>query len=95
MTQLQLIFGRAPRPKRVTVHQHRASKRGEIEQLFASNIGVRFCSADMHLRFGTAFRSRVSEINRCAIAAIVIHNEVTHNEADGSERSVYWAELKH
>lgn len=92
MTQLQLIFGRAPRARRVGVHARRLSKREEIEQLFTTNLKVRFASAELHMRFGTAFRTRVSEINR-STAPIVIHNEVTHSD-DGSERSVYWAENK-
>ena len=94
MTQLQLTFGRAPRPRKVSVHQRRATKRDAIEQLFTVNAGTRFSSAEMHSRFGTAFRSRVSEINRKAAAAVVIRNEVTHDDTDGSERSVYWAEPK-
>ena len=93
MTQLQLIFDRAPRVRRITVREHRTTKRQEIERLFTENAGVRFCSAEMHVRFGTSFRTRVSEINRSE-AAIVIRNEVTHDD-EGREASVYWAEFKH
>lgn len=92
MTQLQLIFDRAPRARRVTVHQHRATKREEIERLFTENAGTRFGSAELHVRFGTSFRTRVSEINRSG-AAIVIRNEVTHDDA-GHEASMYWGEFK-
>lgn len=92
MTQLQLTFGQIARPKRVTVTQRRTSKREEIEQLFTANVGQRFGTNELHQRFGTSFRTRVSEINR-SDAAVVIRNEVKHDEG-GREASVYWAEFK-
>jgi hypothetical protein len=93
MKQLQLTFNRPARVKRITVHQRRATKRELVEQFFATNVGVRFASVEMHVRFGTAFRTRVSEINRNAGAAIVIRNLVQYDDA-GHEISRYWAEPK-
>lgn len=71
---------------------HRLTKRQQIESFFAENPGRRFSSADLHARFGSAFRTRVSEINRSPESVIIIRNEVTF--ADGAEQSAYWGERR-
>lgn len=71
---------------------HRLTRREQIERFFSDNPGRRFSSADLHGRFGSAFRTRVSEINRSADSAIIIRNETTFT--DGAEQSVYWAERR-
>lgn len=71
---------------------HRLTKRQQIESFFAENPGRRFSSADLHARFGSAFRTRASEINRSSESMVIIHNETTF--ADGAEQSVYWAEQR-
>ena len=71
---------------------HRHTKWQQIEQFFRENPGRRFSSADLHARFGSAFRTRVSEINRSSESAIVIHNRVVFG--DDAEQSVYWAERR-
>lgn len=70
--------------------EQRTTKRQEIEQFFSDNLGVKFSTRDMHWRFGTAFRTRVSDINKPdSKSRIVIRNEVIgHND------SRYWAEVK-
>lgn len=70
----------------------RRTRRLEVLEFFLSNLAVEFSSAFMHERFGTAVRTRISEINRDAKAAIVIRNKVMVE--DGREVSVYWAESK-
>lgn len=42
--------------------------------------------------FGSAVRTRISEINRDARRRIIIRNQVTFQ--DGEEHSVYWAEKR-
>lgn len=68
----------------------RRTKREEILDYFAARVGERIASAVLHQRFGTSFRTRVSEINRDDAAPLTISNR-TAREKDGSEFSVYWA----
>jgi hypothetical protein len=70
--------------------QHRATKRDQIEKFFLDHLGVRFSSYRLHAIFGSAFRSRVSEINRSDNSPIAIQNEVVP-QTDGAEHSVYWS----
>lgn len=71
---------------------HRLTKRQQIELFFSENPGRRFSSPDLHARFGSAFRTRVSEINRSPESVVIIRNEVTFG--DGAEQSMYWAERR-
>jgi hypothetical protein len=51
----------------------------------------------LHERFGPAFRTRVSELNRDPICTIRVLNETRAGRDDRSqpcERSMYWAELR-
>jgi hypothetical protein len=70
----------------------RRSKRQLIEGFFAESPGKRYSSANLHARFGSSFRTRVSEINRDSDSPIQIFNETCSTET--GEASVYWAELR-
>ena len=72
------------------VRQRRATKRDQIERFFLDHLGVRFSTYRLHAIFGSAFRSRVSEINRSDDSPITIQNEVDP-QSDGAEHSVYWS----
>ena len=67
----------------------RLSKRQLIYNFFRPSLGTIFPSQEMHEAFGTAFRSRVSEINR-GDYDIMIFNETDPT----TDASVYWAALK-
>lgn len=73
-------------------HEIRATKKQEIEQFFQANLGTKFSSFMLHERWGTAFRTRCSEINNDDSASIVIRNEVKFRR--GKEASQFWAERK-
>jgi hypothetical protein len=72
-----------------TAEQIRRSKRQLIEEFFTLNLGKCFPSAEMHAKFGSAFRTRVSEINRDPHSKIQIVNETS-----STDRSVYWAKRR-
>jgi hypothetical protein len=74
------------------VLEHRLSKKQQIETFFREHLGVRHSTLWLHETFGTAFRSRVSEINRDPDASITICNEAGFGR-DG-EVSMYWAEKR-
>lgn len=67
----------------------RTTKKERIYALFSENIGRKFNSAYLHATFGSAFRSRVSDINNDPASAIRIVNKT--NIKDDGEVSVYWA----
>lgn len=75
----------------------RQSRRALIETFFREHLGERFKTSLLHERFGPAFRTRVSELNRDLVCPIRILND-TRAERDETgqpcERSVYWAELR-
>jgi hypothetical protein len=68
------------------VQQRRDSKRAQIEAFFGDNIGLKFSSDYCHTRWGSAFRTRVSEINRDEFSSIRILNAT-----DEQDHSQYWA----
>jgi hypothetical protein len=68
------------------VQQRRDSKRAQIEAFFGDNIGLKFSSNYLHGRWGSAVRSRISDINRDQFSSILIVNETDENDG-----SVYWA----
>jgi hypothetical protein len=72
--------------------QRRLSKRQKIRNFFRDCIGVPIGSYSLHGMFGSAVRSRISEINRDPDSPITIKNEVTFQ--NGEECSLYCAELK-
>lgn len=74
----------------MTVDARRANKRAQIVDFFTVNLGRRFDTQYVHQRFGPAFRSRKSEINKDASCPIVILNRTTTHR--GRQQSVYWAE---
>jgi hypothetical protein len=77
-------------PAAQATQRRRATKRDEIEKFFLDHLGVRFSTYRLHAIFGSAFRSRVSEINRSDNSPITIQNEVDP-QTDGAEHSVYWS----
>lgn len=75
----------------------RTSRRAAIEEFFRTHLRIEFRSAVLHQRFGSAFRTRVSEINRDPHASIRISNRpAVGRGVDGrpSEGSIYWGELR-
>jgi hypothetical protein len=75
------------------IRQRRDSKRAQIEAFFGDNIGIRISSRKLHGRWGSAVRTRISNINDDEFSSIRILNEVIP-QRDGSESSWYWAILK-
>jgi hypothetical protein len=73
--------------------QNHESRRDQILAFFRQHIGTSFPTVDLHAEFGSAFRTRVSELNRDLSCPITIHNH-TERLADGAESSCYWAEWK-
>lgn len=74
-------------------YRQRVAKKARILALFSESVGQEFSSAKLHEIFGTAFRSRVSEINRDPTALITIINR-TYVHLEGQECSVYWSAPK-
>lgn len=75
-----------------SVFAHRQTKKQQIEQFFAASLGTRFASPELHAKFGSAVRTRISDINRHQSSTITIHNV---SRWDGTaEISQYWAELR-
>ena len=71
----------------------RKSKRNLIEEYFLARVGVPQNTMALHMKFGTAARTRISEINRDESAPIVIKNR-TWREC-GGEHSEYVAKWRH
>lgn len=71
------------------IQQRRDSKRAQIEAFFGDNLGLKFPSDYCHTRWGSAFRTRVSEINRDEFSGLRILNVTDEND-----HSVYYAEVK-
>jgi len=71
---------------------HRKNKRTDILALFVANLRRPLSSAVLHGRFGSSFRTRVSELNSDAACPITIKNRIDF--IDGMECSVYWSEPK-
>ena len=67
----------------------RITKRDAIAAFFEENLNQRFRTSELHNKFGTAFRSRVSDINRSPKYHIRICNRTLSK--DEAERSEYWA----
>ena len=74
------------------IFRARMSKRERIERMFTNSIGQKFSSAFLHEEYGTAARSRISEINRDPASSIRIKNRVWLD--NGKECSEYWSEQK-
>jgi hypothetical protein len=66
----------------------RQSKRELILYFFSEQLGRKFRTDDLHLRFGTSFRTRVSELNRNPDCLITIQNQTK------GDASCYWAVLR-
>jgi len=60
-----------------TAFRARGSRRAQIKQFFLEHIGEHLGSVVLHERFGPAFRTRVSEINRHPASTIRILNKTT------------------
>jgi hypothetical protein len=69
--------------------QRRETKREGIFRFFVANLHTKFRTDELHGRFGTSFRTRVSELNRDSACPIAIKNQIGEGDA-----SVYWAELR-
>ena len=70
----------------------RSSKRAAIAEWFADHPGLRVSTGECHAKWGTAFRTRVSEINRDPTATVTICN---HTSRCGNiEESCYWGHLR-
>jgi len=70
---------------------NRKTIRQRIEDVFSENLRTEYKSSYLHAVFGSAFRTRVSELNRIPDSPIVIRNRVTKVAEMG--HSVYWLEL--
>lgn len=70
----------------------RQTMRDRITSHFENNIHNRYPSNDLHIKFGTSFRTRVSEVNRDPVSTITIHNSV--RRVKGREVSEYWATVR-
>jgi hypothetical protein len=77
----------------VRVIARRRTKRAAIFDDFSTHVGQQFSSSACHAKYGSAFRSRVSEINRDLETTLTIRNAVSIQE-DGTEESVYWSEVR-
>lgn len=86
--QPSLSFGAA-----ASVRHRRRSKREEIQEFFAKRIGSPVASAHIHQVFGSAARTRISELNRSSDCPIFIRNRVSIL-GDGTEASAYTAEVR-
>jgi hypothetical protein len=75
------------------IQQRRDSSRARVEAFFGDNIGIKFSTKFLHHRFGSAFRTRKSEINRDPFSSIHIKKECDVTK-QGDERFRYWAILK-
>jgi hypothetical protein len=72
----------------------RQRKKVAVEQFFTANLGISFSTYELHAKFGTAFRTRASEINRDPSSMITIKNKRWFDEASQAELSSYCAELR-
>ena len=81
---------KSPNQQLARVSIHRLTKRQEIVKYFSAHFGVRLSSTGLHARFGSSFRSRVSEINHDSDCPITIQNETTFVQE--LEQSVYWSQ---
>jgi hypothetical protein len=73
------------------VPSNRKTIRQRIEEFFSENLGTEYKSSYLHSVFGSAFRTRVSEINGDATPPVTVRNRVMRS--DNLEHSVYWSEL--
>lgn len=80
MSTQQLLFN--------PVQRHREGKRAQIENYFINHLGEKVSSRVAHMKWGSSFRSRVSEVNRDKHSEVTICNEVGWTGA--IEESVYW-----
>lgn len=67
--------------------ERRETKRGAIASFFVANLWRKVATNDLHARFGTSFRSRVSELNRDPACPIIIKNRT-----GAQDTSFYWPE---
>lgn len=77
--------------------QARQSASAKIVEFFSANLGQCFPTSELHWKFGSGFRTRVSELNRDPDCLIRIFNDTTPGRNENGqpcEKSVYWAELR-
>ena len=75
------------------IQKRRESKKQQIEAFFGANLGKKFSSRWLHGQWGSALRTRISDINLDPAAKITIHNEVGWEDNVG-ETSLYWSALR-
>ena len=75
-----------------TVATHRKSKKELIQEFFAGNVRKKFASPMLHAKFGSAVRTRISDINLDTKSPIVIKNATSWDPESEQEVSSYWAE---
>jgi hypothetical protein len=76
-----------------SVFGHRRSKKNQIADHFRANLSKQQPSPEMHARFGSSFRTRVSDINLDPNSDINIVNFSHFDPATQTEVSVYVAGL--
>ncbi len=76
------------------VMRKRRKKKLAVEEFFSANLGIRFPTMELHQKFGTAVRTRISDVNRDPEAILTIHNKHWFDEIAQVEMSEYWAELR-
>jgi hypothetical protein len=72
--------------------RHRASKRSKLIEFVRARLRQPIPSIELHMRFGTAVRARISEINRDPAGELVIENHTYLNLND--EISSYTASVR-
>jgi hypothetical protein len=77
-----------------SVFAHRKSKKAQIEEFFMANLGTRIASPELHTKFGSAVRTRISDINLDPNSDINIANFWHFDPATQTEVSVYVAGLR-
>jgi hypothetical protein len=77
-----------------SVFAHRKSKKAQIEEFFSANVGTRLASPELHAKFGSAVRTRISDINLDPNSVINIVNFWHFDPATQTEVSVYVAGLR-
>ncbi len=71
--------------------RHRRSKRDLLREFFLANLGRPLTSAELHIRFGSSLRTRISEINAEERGPLRIRNHTSVTA--GGEVSTYTASL--
>jgi hypothetical protein len=74
--------------------ESRETKKAKIQAFFEMNLGERFSSQTLHVKFGSSVRTRISEINRDPASPVRIKNAFFYDRFLKAEISSYWSEAK-